>query len=154
MSRDVREKMHGGCKFKKISITQTIANFKKQLPIVFLTSKILYCHQYFADFTLFVPLAKELPLHSWLIFRENGIKRREVITLLALLFHAPNTKENRIFVIEYTILLHCKYFRNLLGPCNVYTRGIELFDSKRNRSKQKSESVLPAIITSQSNFYL
>ena len=33
------------------------SQFKKHPPIVLLTSKTLYCHQYSADFTYFVPLA-------------------------------------------------------------------------------------------------
>ena len=57
---------------KAISIKQRIVNVKKHLPVLLLTSKTLYCHQYSADFTYFVPLARELFLHYWLTFRENG----------------------------------------------------------------------------------
>ena len=57
---------------KTISIKQKIVNFKKHLRIVLLTSKTLFYHQYSADFTHFVPLSRELFLHYWLTFRENG----------------------------------------------------------------------------------
>ena len=42
------------------------------MPNVLLISKTLYFHQYSADFTYFAPLARELFLYSWLIFRESG----------------------------------------------------------------------------------
>ena len=67
---------------KTISIKQKIVNFKKHSPIVLLTSKALYCHQYSADFIYFVPLARKLFLHCWLTFRENGPE--EVIELATL----------------------------------------------------------------------
>ena len=47
-------------------------NFKTHSTVVLLTSKTLYCNQYSADFTYFVPLAREFLLYSWLTFRENG----------------------------------------------------------------------------------
>jgi len=60
MSRDVRGKMHGGCNIEN-NLNQTKnLKFKKLSPIVVLTSRILYFHQYSADFTYFVPLAREL----------------------------------------------------------------------------------------------
>ena len=43
-----------------------------------------------------------------------------LISVFALLFQVPNTKENWIFVIEHTFLLHCNYFRNHLEPFRVY----------------------------------
>ena len=57
---------------KTISIKHKIVNFKKHLSAMVLTSRILYCYQSFADFTYFVSLPRELFLHFWLIFRENG----------------------------------------------------------------------------------
>ena len=48
-----------------------MVNSKKHSPIVLLASKPLYCRQYPADVTYFVPLARELFLHSWLTFREK-----------------------------------------------------------------------------------
>ena len=57
---------------KAISIKQKIVNFKKHSPVILLTSKALHFHQYSADFTYFVSIARELFLHSWLTFRENG----------------------------------------------------------------------------------
>ena len=56
MSRDVREKVHGGCNFENNLHETKILNFKKHSPIVLSTSKTLYCHQDSADFTYFVPL--------------------------------------------------------------------------------------------------
>ena len=57
---------------KTISIKQKLLNFKKHSPVVLLTYKTLHCHQYSADFTYFVLLARELFLHSCLTFHENG----------------------------------------------------------------------------------
>ena len=45
---------------KTISIKQKIVNFNKRSPIILLTSKASYCHQCSADFTYFVPLAREV----------------------------------------------------------------------------------------------
>ena len=39
-------------------------------------------------------------------FQKRTDTKWEMISLFALLFHAPDTKENWIFVIEYTFLLH------------------------------------------------
>jgi len=51
MSRDVRDKMHGGCNCES-NLNQTKnLNFKKHSPLLLLTSKTLYCHQHSADFT-------------------------------------------------------------------------------------------------------
>ena len=52
---------------KTISIKHKIVNIKKHLPIVVQTSKTLYCHQFFADFTYFMSLARELLSQSWLM---------------------------------------------------------------------------------------
>ena len=57
---------------KTISIKQKMVNFKKHSPIVLLTSETLYCHHCSGDFTYFVCQARELFLHSWLTFHENG----------------------------------------------------------------------------------
>ena len=73
MSRDVREKMYSGCNFESYLKQTKIANFKKHSRIVLLTSKTLHCHQCSADFTYLVPLARELFLHSWLTFGDNGL---------------------------------------------------------------------------------
>ena len=71
MSCEVCDKMYGRCNFEN-NLNQTkLVNFKKHSPIVFLTSKKFYSHQYPANFTHFVSLARELVLHSWLTFREN-----------------------------------------------------------------------------------
>ena len=74
MSRDVRDKIRDKADaiLKTISIIQKVLNFKKHSPIVLLTSKTLYFHQYSADFTYFVPLAREWFSLSWLTFCENG----------------------------------------------------------------------------------
>ena len=67
---------------KTISIKQKMVNFKKHLLIVLLTSRTLYCHQYSSDFIYFVLLARELFLHSWLTFRENGPNSYNIFALL------------------------------------------------------------------------
>ena len=61
-----------GAILKITTIKQKTEDFKKHSPIVLLTPKALYCHQYSTDFIYFVPLARELFLHSWLTLRENG----------------------------------------------------------------------------------
>ena len=80
MSGHVRDKMHGGgAILNTISIKQKIVDFKEHSLVVLLISKILYCHQYSADFTYFMALARELFLHYWLIFRENSRTRNKDI---------------------------------------------------------------------------
>ena len=75
MSRNVRDKMHGEWNCINIFHQIQIFNVNKCLPPVLLTSKTLYCHQYSADFTCLISLARVLFLYSWLTLNENGGKR-------------------------------------------------------------------------------
>ena len=82
MSSNIPDKMHGGSNFENNLNQIENCKFQKYLPIVLLASKTWYCHQFFADFTYFVPLARDLFLHSWLPCHENGPNRntKESIT--------------------------------------------------------------------------
>jgi len=59
--------MHGRCYFEKNLNQTNSCTLKKHSPVVLLTSKTLHFHQYSADVTYFVPLAREL----FLTFREK-----------------------------------------------------------------------------------
>ena len=72
ISYDVLTKCMADGIFKTLSIKHKIVNVKKHSPVLILTSKILYCHQYSADFTYFMLLVRELFLHAWLTFLVNG----------------------------------------------------------------------------------
>ena len=55
LSRNIHDNIYGGCNFES-NVNQTkIVDFKKHSPIALSNSKKLYCHQYSADFTYFVP---------------------------------------------------------------------------------------------------
>ena len=61
MSHNVRDKMQDGCNFESnLNQAKHFIFFKKHSPVILLISEALHFHQYSADFTYFVPIAREL----------------------------------------------------------------------------------------------
>ena len=85
---------------KTISIKQIIVNFKRHSPIVLLTLKTLYCPQYSADFTYFVPVARKL-------------------------FYTPGWHFVRMALLQFSLLFPFAYRRKIMVIQRDGTRALE-----------------------------
>ena len=72
MSRDVHDKMHGGCNFENNLNQAQSCEFQIAFASCGVNFQNIVLSSISVDFTYFLSLARELSLQSWLTFRENG----------------------------------------------------------------------------------